>query len=176
MDMLLPGDREEALARLGAVADAAGWDLVVSSPPPHRLVPRTVSGPAAPGAAGWVLLTPSDDGWIATLWLPDSGDAAARERLESALDRLVSPGNDPARAAVLRRLRRIEGQVRGLQRMIGSGRDCEAVMTQLAATSTALKQAAARIVTEHFAACVKQAVESGEDVELINQRLLNILF
>lgn len=49
-------------------------------------------------------------------------------------------------------------------------------MTQLAATSTALKQAAARIVTEHFAACVKQAVESGEDVELINQRLLNILF
>ncbi|MBI2299736.1 MAG: metal-sensitive transcriptional regulator [Armatimonadetes bacterium] len=78
--------------------------------------------------------------------------------------------------ALLRRLRRVEGQVRGLQRMIAQQRGCEEVMTQLAAATTALKQTAARVVSEHYAICFREALASGQDPATVNQRLLNILF
>jgi DNA-binding FrmR family transcriptional regulator len=78
--------------------------------------------------------------------------------------------------ALIRRLRRIEGQIRGLQRMLEAGRECEAVMTQFSAVSAALRQCAALLVSSHLVTCVRQEIAGGGDGSAVNQRLLNILF
>ncbi|MEU6480969.1 metal-sensitive transcriptional regulator [Streptomyces sp. NPDC047017] len=64
---------------------------------------------------------------------------------------------------VVRRLRRIEGQVRGPQRMVEEGAYCIDVLTQVAATSAALQSCALALLDEHLNSCVTQAiVEGGE--------------
>lgn len=55
---------------------------------------------------------------------------------------------------MLTRLRKIEGQVRGLQRMISEDRDCESVLTQLMAARAALDKIALSIAGEHLDFCV----------------------
>ncbi|WKZ82330.1 MAG: metal-sensitive transcriptional regulator [Acidimicrobiia bacterium] len=62
----------------------------------------------------------------------------------------------------LRRLARIEGQVRGLQRMITEDRYCIDVLTQVNAVSGALKGVAIGLLDEHVRHCVRQAAESGD--------------
>jgi CsoR family transcriptional regulator, copper-sensing transcriptional repressor len=57
----------------------------------------------------------------------------------------------------LRRLRRIEGQVRGLQRMIGEDAYCIDVLTQVSATTRALQSVAVGLLDEHVRHCVQQA-------------------
>jgi DNA-binding FrmR family transcriptional regulator len=66
------------------------------------------------------------------------------------------------KAALLRRLRRIEGQVRGLERMIEEDRYCIDVLTQLAAATTALEQVGARVLASHVDHCVRDAIASGD--------------
>ncbi|CAM5617704.1 metal-sensitive transcriptional regulator [Streptomyces coeruleorubidus] len=67
------------------------------------------------------------------------------------------------RDVVLRRLRRIEGQVRGLQRMVEEETYCIDVLTQVAATNAALQSCALALLDEHLNCCVTQAiVEGGE--------------
>jgi CsoR family transcriptional regulator, copper-sensing transcriptional repressor len=65
------------------------------------------------------------------------------------------------RNSYLRRLRRIEGQVRGLQRMIGEDRYCIDILTQVAATTRALQSVALGLLEEHLSHCVTQAVNQG---------------
>jgi DNA-binding FrmR family transcriptional regulator len=55
---------------------------------------------------------------------------------------------------VLTRLRKVEGQVRGLQRMVSDGRDCEAILTQLMAARAALDKIALSIAGQHLDQCV----------------------
>lgn len=55
---------------------------------------------------------------------------------------------------LLRRLRRIEGQIRGVQGMIASGRDCEEVLTQIMAARAALEQVAIALVNDHLEECL----------------------
>ena len=55
---------------------------------------------------------------------------------------------------LLARLRRVEGQIRGMQRMIEENRDCEAVVTQLMAARAALDRASVLIVDHHLAQCL----------------------
>lgn len=62
----------------------------------------------------------------------------------------------------LRRLARIEGQVRGLQRMINEDKYCIDVLTQVNAVSAALKGVAVGLLDEHVRHCVKEATESGD--------------
>ncbi|GGW80559.1 metal-sensitive transcriptional regulator [Streptomyces caelestis] len=67
------------------------------------------------------------------------------------------------RDVILRRLRRIEGQVRGLQRMVEEETYCIDVLTQVAATNTALQSCALALLDEHLNCCVTEAiVEGGE--------------
>ncbi|MET9528609.1 metal-sensitive transcriptional regulator [Streptomyces coeruleorubidus] len=67
------------------------------------------------------------------------------------------------RDVVLRRLRRIEGQVRGLQRMVEEETYCIDVLTQVAATNAALQSCALALLDEHLNCCVTEAiVEGGE--------------
>jgi DNA-binding FrmR family transcriptional regulator len=65
----------------------------------------------------------------------------------------------------LQRLRRIEGQVRGLVRMVEAGRYCVEILTQLRAARAALKRVEASVLREHVEHCVAQAIRSGSAAE-----------
>jgi len=61
----------------------------------------------------------------------------------------------------LKRLRRIEGQARGLQRMVEEEQYCIDILTQVAAVTKALKSVALGLLDEHMAHCVAEAVAAG---------------
>ena len=69
---------------------------------------------------------------------------------------------EPTKSACLKRLNRIEGQVRGLARMIGEDRYCIDVVTQVSAVRAALRRAEEEILKDHVAHCVEHAIESGD--------------
>jgi DNA-binding FrmR family transcriptional regulator len=64
--------------------------------------------------------------------------------------------------ALVRRLHRIEGQVRGIERMVDEDRYCIDVLTQIAAVKTALEGVALKILDDHVNHCVADAMASGE--------------
>jgi CsoR family transcriptional regulator, copper-sensing transcriptional repressor len=63
--------------------------------------------------------------------------------------------------AYLKRLRRIEGQVRGLQRMVDEDVYCIDVLTQVSAVTRALQAVALGLLEDHLGHCVAQAIEQG---------------
>lgn len=63
----------------------------------------------------------------------------------------------------LTRLRKVEGQVRGLQRMVESDTYCIDVLTQVAAATKALQSVAVGLLDEHVRHCVRNAVAEGDD-------------
>jgi len=68
------------------------------------------------------------------------------------------------KARYQRRLRRIEGQVRGLQRMIEEDKYCIDILTQVSAVTSALESVALGLLEDHLRHCVAQAIaEGGED-------------
>ena len=69
------------------------------------------------------------------------------------------------KAACLKRLGRIEGQVRGLARMVEDDRYCIDVVTQLSAVSAALRRVEEEILRDHVAHCVEHAIASGNKGE-----------
>ena len=73
---------------------------------------------------------------------------------------------------VQRRLARVEGQVRGVQRMIAEGRECEDVLLQISAALRALKRAGALIAACSMQARIAECLESGEDPKKVAQRLV----
>ena len=68
----------------------------------------------------------------------------------------------PTKEQVLKRLSRIEGQVRGLSRMVEEERYCIDVITQISAVRAALKRAEEEILKDHVAHCVEHAIRSGD--------------
>jgi len=66
---------------------------------------------------------------------------------------------------VLNRLRRIEGQVRGLHRMVEEDAYCVDVLTQVAAVQTAIEQVAIRVLDGHVRGCVADAVAGDDETE-----------
>jgi len=62
---------------------------------------------------------------------------------------------------VLRRLRRIEGQIRGLQRMVGEDAYCIDVLTQISAATRALESVALTLLGDHLDHCVREAIARG---------------
>lgn len=63
----------------------------------------------------------------------------------------------------LKRLARIEGQIRGLQRMVDEDKYCIDVLTQVNAASAALKSVALGLLDEHVRHCIREAAESGDE-------------
>ena len=61
------------------------------------------------------------------------------------------------------RLRRIEGQVRGLQRMLDEDRYCIDVLTQISSTTRALQGVAVTMLEDHVRHCVRDAIDQGPD-------------
>jgi DNA-binding FrmR family transcriptional regulator len=70
-----------------------------------------------------------------------------------------------AKTACLKRLSRIEGQVRGLARMVEEDRYCIDVVTQIAAVRAALRGVEEKILREHISHCVELAIVSGNAAE-----------
>jgi DNA-binding FrmR family transcriptional regulator len=64
---------------------------------------------------------------------------------------------------LIKRLHRIEGQVRGIERMLVEDRYCIDIITQISAVSTALESVAFRILDEHVKHCVAGALTAGEE-------------
>jgi len=67
--------------------------------------------------------------------------------------------------ALARRLHRIEGQIRGIERMVEEDRYCIDVLTQIAAANTALESLAFKILDDHVRHCVAGALASGDDAD-----------
>lgn len=68
------------------------------------------------------------------------------------------------RDAILNRFKRIEGQVRGLQKMIIEERDCESIVTQLAAVRSAIDSVGALVLNNYIKICVPRGSESDPEV------------
>src|SRR5437660_3682612 len=71
------------------------------------------------------------------------------------------PGYSDDKQAVLKRLRRIEGQVRGLQRMVDEDAYCIDVLTQVSAATKALQAVALELLDDHLGHCVRDAINAG---------------
>jgi CsoR family transcriptional regulator, copper-sensing transcriptional repressor len=71
------------------------------------------------------------------------------------------PGYADKKSAVQQRLRRIEGQVRGVQRMVDDDAYCIDVLTQISAATKALQAVALELLDQHLAHCVADAVGEG---------------
>ena len=65
---------------------------------------------------------------------------------------------------VLARLRRVEGQVRGLQRMVAEDEYCIDILTQVTAASNALKKTAVALLEDHIRHCVAHPADGGKDM------------
>jgi DNA-binding FrmR family transcriptional regulator len=84
---------------------------------------------------------------------------------------------DPAiKAGNLKRLRRIEGQVRGLQRMVEEDRYCADILMQISAVQEALQGVGRALLRNHLRHCVSQTLRSGtaEQAETIYEELLEL--
>ena len=73
-------------------------------------------------------------------------------------------GYEHTKDDVLKRLRRVEGQVRGLQRMVEEDTYCIDVLTQVSAATKALQAVALSLLDEHLAHCVTDAARQGGDI------------
>ncbi|MGA9603133.1 MAG: metal-sensitive transcriptional regulator [Methyloceanibacter sp.] len=70
-----------------------------------------------------------------------------------------------AKESALKRLQRIEGQVRGLIRMVEEDRYCIDVVTQISAARAALRKVEEEVLHDHVAHCVENAISSGDKAE-----------
>lgn len=73
----------------------------------------------------------------------------------------VEPGYITEKQAVLTRLRRIEGQIRGLQRLVDEEQYCIDILTQVSAMTKALESVALAMLEEHLSHCVVRAARAG---------------
>ena len=82
-------------------------------------------------------------------------DTYTRQGYQSSMDKKT-------KISTLKRLSRIEGQVRGLSRMVDEDRYCIDVVTQISAVRAALRRVEEEVLREHVAHCVEHAITSGD--------------
>jgi DNA-binding FrmR family transcriptional regulator len=82
----------------------------------------------------------------------------------------VSAPDDSERKRILNRLKRLEGQIRGLQSMIASGQDCDAVITQIMAAKSALNQVGLRMIGYSMKTCLLSPDARSRD-EIVDEAL-----
>ncbi|TFE02019.1 metal-sensitive transcriptional regulator [Jeotgalibacillus salarius] len=69
----------------------------------------------------------------------------------------------------INRLKRAEGQIKGILRMMEEGKDCRDVVTQLSATRTALDRTIGLIVARNLEECLRNAEKDGDSADYINE-------
>ncbi len=78
---------------------------------------------------------------------------------------------------LLKRLRRVEGQLRGIQQMLLDGRECRDVVTQISAASKALDQAGFKLVASGLTYCLnnpEQAAQQGYDIDDVQKMFMKL--
>ncbi len=80
---------------------------------------------------------------------------------------MASYGSDKEK--ILTRLRRIEGQTRGLQRMVEEDKYCVDILTQVASVQAALEQVSLLLMEDHMRHCVTEAIQEGNGAEKISE-------
>ncbi len=105
--------------------------------------------------------------------------AAEKTLCEADLHGRKAVGVDPGiKASNLRRLRRIEGQIRGLQRMVEEDRYCADILTQVSSAQEALRAVARALMRNHLTHCATHAIRSGstEDKQAMYDELLEMIY
>ena len=99
-------------------------------------------------------------------------------RTSDSLERKAIGIDDEIKASNLRRLSRIEGQIRGIQRMIEEDRYCADTLTQISSAQEALRAVARALMRNHLAHCATHAIRSGSDEErhAMYDELLDIIY
>src|SRR3954451_22883149 len=82
--------------------------------------------------------------------------------MSAPADETTRHGYVSDKQALQQRLRRIEGQVRGVQRMVDDERYCIDILTQISAISSALDAVAVKVLHDHVEHCVAHALASGD--------------
>lgn len=81
----------------------------------------------------------------------------------------------PIREDLLKRLKRVEGQVRGIEKMIESDRYCVDILVQLAAIKSAVHQVALSLLESHTRGCVADAIESHQGADAKIDELMDVI-
>ncbi|HET6872394.1 MAG TPA: metal-sensing transcriptional repressor [Sporolactobacillaceae bacterium] len=79
------------------------------------------------------------------------------------------PRTDQEKAKMIARLKRIEGQVRGLQKMIEEDRYCVDILVQMSAVQAAIKKVGYALMERHTKMCVSSAIKNGEGDDYIEE-------
>ncbi len=74
--------------------------------------------------------------------------------------------------AALKRLKRVEGQIRGIIQMVESHKECTDILTQIAAARSALHKAGMVILKNHMEGCVTRAIAQGDGKEIMDELLV----
>jgi CsoR family transcriptional regulator, copper-sensing transcriptional repressor len=81
------------------------------------------------------------------------------------------------KASNIRRLKRIEGQIRGLQKMVEENRYCPEIITQVASVQEALRGVARQLMRNHLKHCATSAIKKGPDeAEVVYDELLDLVY
>ena len=89
-------------------------------------------------------------------------------------DHPSTPRTNDEKQKVINRLKRIEGQVRGIQKMVEDNRYCVDILVQISAIQSALKQVGFAVTERHINHCVSDAIKQGEGQETIEE-LMSVL-
>src|ERR1700752_170602 len=107
----------------------------------------------------------------------ETSAACACEILSTAARKAVAV--DPGiKSANLKRLRRIEGQIRGLARMVETDRYCPDIMVQISSVQEALRAVGRGLIRNHLKHCASQAIRKGTaaDAESVYDELMRLIY
>lgn len=93
---------------------------------------------------------------------------------DSSLDAKMVPRTEGEIDSLIKRLKRIEGQVRGVQKMVEDNRYCVDILVQISAINAALNKVGFNLLERHTKHCVSKAVREGNGEESI-QELMNVI-
>lgn len=86
----------------------------------------------------------------------------------------IVPRTNEEKQSVINRLKRIEGQVRGIQRMVEEDRYCVDILVQISAINAALKKVGFSVTERHMKHCIHHSINNGEG-ELAIEELLDVM-
>ena len=89
-------------------------------------------------------------------------------------DRPVIPRTEEEKQAIINRLKRIEGQIRGIQKMVNDDRYCVDILVQISAVQAALKKVEYSVAERHVKHCVLDAAKTGDGEAAVNE-LMDIM-
>lgn len=77
--------------------------------------------------------------------------------------------------AMMNRLKRVEGQIKGIMKMMEENKDCRDVVTQLSAVRTAIDRTMGLVVSKNLEQCVRENIEKGENTEDLVKEAVDLL-